>query len=224
VRFSFRPLRGLSIAVLLALALLLQLGKWQWSRYEEKLAAAHAGIKHVTLVSFDPVPDQIQLVYAIYNGQPAWRVFAPVKVDAAYTFVDAGVLPGVKPPDWRSVKAPFDYKAAVRGVPITPRGPSLFAAPPDKAKHLWYQVNLPAMVKAVGGKAGPPYYVAIPYIGANGALIDNPYALPNEGDTLPPERHWGYALTWWGLAAALVSVYIAYHIKAGRLSFRRPGA
>lgn len=221
---SFRPLRALTFVALLALALLLQLGKWQWERYEEKRGAADRGIERVTLVSFEPVPDQIQLVYSIYQGQPAWRVFAPVKTDNSYTFVDAAVIPGATPPDWRTIKPPFDYAAAVRGVPVRPGGASLFAGRPDAAKHVWYQVDLPAMVKAVGGQAGPDYYVAIPYVGADGALIDNPYAQPNGGDELPPERHMGYAITWWGLAAALLAVYIAFHIKAGRLSFRRRGA
>ena len=78
------------------------------------------------------------------------------------------------------------------------------------------------MTKAVGGEYGPGYYLAIPYVGANGSLTDNPYAKPNAGDPLPPERHLGYALTWWGLALALVVIYVIYHIRAGRLSFSRP--
>jgi surfeit locus 1 family protein len=207
---------------LLALALLLQLGHWQWNRFQEKRAAAHAGLQHVTLVSFEPVPDQLQLVYTVHNGGPAWRVFAPVRSDRETTFIDAAVIPGVTPPDWRTIKPPFDYKAAVRGVPVKPPPASIFAAPPDPKAHVWYQVNLPAMVKAVGGAAGPAYYLAIPYVGENGSLVENPYAQPNAGDPLPPERHMGYAITWWGLAAALVGVYLALHIKAGRLSFGRP--
>ena len=61
------------------------------------------------------------------------------------------------------------------------------------------------------------YYVALPYIGATGAAEPNPFAQPGGSDVLPPERHLGYALTWWGLAGALVGVYLAFHARQGRL-------
>jgi surfeit locus 1 family protein len=37
---------------------------------------------------------------------------------------------------------------------------------------------------------------------------------------LPPQRHFGYAITWWGLAIALIGVYLAFHYQKGRLRFR----
>ena len=39
-------------------------------------------------------------------------------------------------------------------------------------------------------------------------------------DSLPPQRHFGYAITWWGLAIALLAVYLAFHHQKGRLRFR----
>lgn len=217
---KFRPLPGLTLVVVLALALLAQLGNWQWARYQEKKAARDSGIQSITLVSFEPVKGQIQLVYGLSGGQPVWRIFAPVRSENAYTFIDVGAVPGLKPPDWRTIKEPFDGSAAIRGVPVKTRPPGFGAAAPDKAHHVWYAIDLPAMVKAVGGKAGPSYYVAVPYIGPNGATTPNPYAAANAGDPLPPERHLGYAITWWGLAAALLGVYVVFHLKAGRLRLR----
>ena len=64
-------------------------------------------------------------------------------------------------------------------------------------------------------------YVAVPYVGADGRAEPNPFAGAAARDPLPPERHLGYAITWWGLAAALVGVYLAYHLRAGRLVVRR---
>jgi surfeit locus 1 family protein len=216
----FRPLPILTLAALFSIALLVSLGNWQWQRYQEKLKAKDAGIQRVTLVSFEPVKGQIQLVYGLANGQPVWRIFAPVNSDGAYTFIDVGAVPGLEPPDYKTIKEPFDGAAALRGTPVTPHRPSLFAPKADPARHVWYAIDLPAMVKAVGGKAGPAYYVAAPYIGPDGSTTPNPYAAPNAGDPLPPERHMGYAITWWGLAAALAGVYVVYHLKAGRLRLR----
>ena len=48
---------------------------------------------------------------------------------------------------------------------------------------------------------------------------ENPYATLTGRDPLPPERHFGYALTWWGMALGLIGVYIAFHRSQGRLRF-----
>jgi surfeit locus 1 family protein len=219
----FRPLRLLTLACLLTVVGLIQLGQWQWTRYQDKKAAETRGIERTTLVSFTPLNDQIQLVYGVANGQGVWRVFVPVKSGERYTFIDVAAIASVNPPDWKTIKPPFQGEAAIQGVPVRPHAPPPFTPSPDKAKHVWYAVDLPAMVKAVGGEYGPPFYIAVPYVRANGALTDNPFAQPNAGDTLPPERHLGYAVTWWGLAAALVVIYVVYHLRAGRLSFPRRG-
>lgn len=219
----FRPLRLLSLACLLVAITLIQLGQWQWERYQDKKGAATRGIERATLVSFTPLNDQIQLVYGMADGQAVWRVFVPVKQDERFTFIDVAAIPGVNPPDWKTIKSPFQGETAIQGVPVTPHGPSMFTPSPNKEKRVWYAVDLGAMVKAAGGEYGPPYYIAVPYVGADGSLTENPFARPNGGDTLPPERHLGYAVTWWGLAAALVVIYVVYHLRAGRLSFPRRG-
>jgi surfeit locus 1 family protein len=218
---TFRPLRLLTVSCLLVFVVLVQLGQWQWMRYEEKREAGARGVERITLVSFTPVPDQTQLVYGVIEGQPVWRVFVPVRSGERFTFIDVDAIPGPNPPDWRTIKSPFQGEAAIQGVPVKPPRPSPFAPAPDKEKHVWYAVDLPAMTEAVGGEFGPPHYIAVPHVGADGALKPNPYAEANSGDPLPPERHMGYAITWWGLAAALLVIYVIYHIRAGRLSFSR---
>ena len=64
----------------------------------------------------------------------------------------------------------------------------------------------------------------IRFVSENGPyLIDNPYARLRLDDELPPQRHFGYAITWWGLAMALIGVYLAFHHQKGRLRFRNEG-
>jgi len=50
-------------------------------------------------------------------------------------------------------------------------------------------------------------------------MIDNPQADSALADPLPPARHLGYALTWWGMALALLIMYFVYHAGVGRLTF-----
>jgi cytochrome oxidase assembly protein ShyY1 len=66
------------------------------------------------------------------------------------------------------------------------------------------------------------YYIAAPYVGADGRAVANPFALAPGADPLPPERHLGYALTWYGLAVVLLAVYFAFHVSVGRLVFHLP--
>ena len=49
----------------------------------------------------------------------------------------------------------------------------------------------------------------------------NPGGWPKGGQTVATFRneHLQYAITWFGLAAVLFGVYIAYHISRGRLKF-----
>jgi len=218
----FRPLPIMTAFSVVALVILILLGDWQWRRYHEKLAARAHPPPATIIAEATPLPGKIQLVYALNDQGPAWRVFAPVAHDGQITFVESGANSGLKPPDWRSIPEPFAGAAiALKGVKIIPPTGGWGASPPDRAAHVWYGADLRAMGQAVGLRNVTPYYLALPYVGRNGALIPNPFASPYASDPLPPERHLGYALTWWGLAGALVAVYAAFHIRAGRLALAR---
>ena len=66
------------------------------------------------------------------------------------------------------------------------------------------------------------YYITSSYVGPDGRAVSNPFALAPGADVLPPARHLGYAITWYGLALVLLAIYFAYHSSVGRLSFRPP--
>ena len=69
------------------------------------------------------------------------------------------------------------------------------------------------------------YYIASGYVGADGRAVANPFALAPGADVLPPARHLGYAITWYGLAVVLIAIYFAYHASVGRFGFAsRPRA
>jgi surfeit locus 1 family protein len=150
-------------------------------------------------------------------------VFAPVRYGDQTVFVDVAHAPGAAPPDWRVIEPPPALAAAraVTGIRITPRAKSAFAARGDAEAHVWYEVDLPAMAASSGLADVASYYIAMPYVSAAGQAEPNPFAGVAARDPLPPERHLGYAVTWWGLAAALVGVYLAFHARAGRLVLTR---
>jgi|GEM_PF-3158626 len=107
----------------------------------------------------------------------------------------------------------------------------------DPSTGFWYWLDAKAMAAAISDPAWRTvngaraietgYYAAAltlcDYSKSSDGLscepTGNPRANP-KADTLSPERHLGYVITWWGLAVALVGVYLALHARAGRLSFR----
>jgi surfeit locus 1 family protein len=219
MRVRLNPLPVLTVLTVIAFAALIVLGQWQWARYEEKRLLKATVPDVVALEPFTPLPDSRQLVFGIREGAPGWRVFEPVRYGDRTVFVDVGYIAGFDAPDWRAIppaKALAEARA-VSGEVVRPKPPSALAPKADPARRLWYQVDLAAMAAAAGLTGAETYYVAMPYIGPTGAAETNPFAHVGVSEALPPERHLGYAVTWWGLAAALVGVYLAFHARQGRL-------
>lgn len=221
----FRPLPMLTILAIVAFALLALLGRWQWQRYEEKLEEASAPPIEMTIASYRPIEEGLALVYGVKDGEPGWRVFAPVLYGEENLFVDAAYIPGAAEPDIRTLRFPasLTLNAPISGAVIRPppqqSGP--LATPPKIPDRLWYSVNLDEMASAAGLRSVADYYLATDYIGEDGRPVPNPFAQAN-ADPMPPARHLGYAATWWGLAIVLVGIYFAYHVSVGRLSFAPP--
>lgn len=213
---TFRPLPILSLFCAATFALLLLLGQWQWTRFEEKRAAAAIEPPTVALVVERSYPERAQYVFGAWRGRGGWRAFVPVETAEGVVFVDVGFVAGVTPPE-----APPDVPSPgpLTGVRLVPSAPGAFANPPDLTRRAWYHPDLEAMGRAAGFDAVAPWALALPYRDEAGDLQSNPF-LPG-ADPLPPERHFGYALTWWGLAAALLVMYLVFHARVGRLRFGR---
>ncbi len=220
----FRPLLIMSGIALLAFALMLFAGRWQWDKFQAKRAAADEPVPEMTIASYEPLPEGLQLVHGLRDGVEGWRVFAPVRAGDQIVFIDCDFVLGTNAPNWREVRlcAALRFNAPVRGASLRPEPAPPFAIPPNPLERRWYNVDLGAMARAAGLTNVADYYLASAYVGADGRATPNPFARAPGADPLPPERHLGYALTWWGLAAALLGVYLAYHVNVGRLKFVAP--
>lgn len=220
----FRPLLFMTLLAGLALFGLLLLGRWQWERYEQKRAAASEPVAQMTIANYEPLPEGLQLVHGIRNGQEGWRVFAPVRNGEEVVFVDCDFVSGPTTPNWHEIRlcGALRFNAPVQGASIRPGPPAPLAPAPNPLARAWFDVDLDAMGRTAGLEHVADYYVAAAYVGADGRAAPNPFALPAGVDPLPPERHLGYALTWWGLAAVLIVIYFAYHVSVGRLKFVMP--
>ncbi|HYD87284.1 MAG TPA: SURF1 family cytochrome oxidase biogenesis protein [Vitreimonas sp.] len=222
----FRPLLLMSVAAVLAFAALLLLGRWQWERYELKKALAEEPVPEMTIANYQPIAEGMQFVHGVRTDtrEQGWRVFAPVQYGDTVVFVDADFVPGVEPPSADEVRVPALLRlgAPISGASIRPEEAGPFTLAPRPLQRLWFAIDLPAMGRNAGLENVADYYVASAYVGADGRATANPFALATGADTLPPERHMGYAITWYGLAIVLIVIYFAYHASVGRLSFAPP--
>jgi surfeit locus 1 family protein len=226
---------ALTLFTLAAFAILISLGVWQlqrrdWkndlmTRFEEALAKppvpyeppqpnANEHAREFTRVeasgTFEnantvkmlvPAPDEVR---AQTQDGFGYLVFMPLKTSNGVVFVDRGFGP-------RSVVDQGGVpggEATVTGIVRLSARPGWITPAPDLAKRLFFSAEIPEMAKAAGLAA--PGTVTSEYIEAEPSPQAREWPKPRDPHELLasiPNRHLEYALTWFGLAAALLGVY-----------------
>lgn len=223
----FRPLPVLTAFTLVSLAILVMLGNWQYGRYSDKLSREDEPAWPSQTLTFELVGDPnapLQQVYGIADGEAIWRRFAPAeRMDSNATVLLAvDAVGGVNP-----VPAVIgDYGTIEKEVRIFERvGRASARNRPETNTWFVFDRNGLMAQYALSGE-GVPVAEPVELLISNSEDLSrsrttvNPYGAPKPIDPLPPQRHLGYALTWWGLAAALFVIYWVFHASRGRLKFR----
>ncbi|MEL6781909.1 MAG: SURF1 family cytochrome oxidase biogenesis protein [Pseudomonadota bacterium] len=227
---TFKPYPIMTVGVLAALAVLLWLGDWQWDKFRsglEQEAAPPPSYETVTVLVEAERGGVARQVYGLIDSEAVWRRYVPGRVDGigepVLTLWDA--TSGPEP-----VELPLFGLGAIErpsAVFVRPVKRGAFTAPDDIENNRWYTFDGAALIETYGYDADPETRVVEPAEVTVRMMDDlsrkriaiNPYVTIERIDTLPPQRHLGYALSWWGLAAALVGVYLAFHGAKGRLRF-----
>lgn len=226
----FRPYPVLTLFALASLAVLIMLGNWQYGRYAEKIGREETPERAPEIVSVSVetrTGRPAQNVYGAADSEPLWRRYVPGRIN------------GVGEPVlimWDAIGGPEPVALSVAGLGTVERESRVFVRTDQRPRfgqrnkpeeNLWYAFDGPEILSAFGYEADTVRVVEpVQMTVRNGADVSqtrqtaNPYASPKPIDPLPPQRHLGYALTWWGLAAALIGVYFALHAARGRLRLR----
>lgn len=230
----FRPMPILSVLTLASLVFLTLLGNWQYARYTEKMAQKPlAGmVQNISMVeaTIDTANrGQVQQLYGTIDGEPVWRRYAPAYLvdggDLVMVLVDAT---GGPQPVARDIAGLDEDYARKANIVLRPVRRGALSASDDADNNIWYAPDALGMVTRLSYSAEAVAFVEpVQVMVRNSAdmmqvrVADNPYLMGETIDPLPPERHFGYALTWWGMAIGLLAVYFAFHHSQGRLRFRR---
>lgn len=140
---------------------------------------------------------------------PGFNVYTPLELSGqtGVVFVNRGYVPErLKDPAARAEgQVPRDVE--IVGLLRAPGGKGSFTPDNDPAGNLWFWRDLPALALSAFGEPGR---AVVPFVvDAEGAA---PGGAPKGGATLVnlPNRHFEYALTWFGLAATLAAIFVAY--------------
>ena len=218
------------IAFLLALAILLSLGTWQVRRLHWKeqlladmaarrvaapvaLADIEAMVKRGEDIEYRPVTvsgtfanNKERHFFATWRGRTGYHVYTPLRLaDGRFLFVNRGFTPfEAKEPEMRK-QGQLTGVQRVTGLARArlAEKPSSIVPENDLAKNIFYWKDLDAMAASTGIAADRlvPFFV-------DAGDAPNPKGLPIGAVTQfdLPNNHLQYAVTWYGLAAALAGV------------------
>jgi surfeit locus 1 family protein len=220
---------GKALILLVALAILVSLGTWQVRRLHwkeglladiaerqsappapladiERMAATGGDIEYrVVTANGRYLNDKERHFFATYEGQPGFHIYTPLQLaDGRYLFVNRGFVPyDAKDPAKRAEGQPAgDNK-------VTGLARARLSAQPsgipdnDLVKNIFYWKDLDAMADS----DGLPRDKVLPFF-IDADKTPNPGGVPIGGVTIVdlPNDHLQYAITWYGLAAALVAI------------------
>jgi surfeit locus 1 family protein len=228
-----RRLRGPVIGATCLFALLIGLGVWQLQRLTWKegilarIAAAEAGPASPLDPSGPPPSSYAKVratghfapgVVALYGADVRDTKFGPVLgADEIAALIRPGGPPLLVDRGWVSTTgnatppAPSPGEVSVEGYIRPPDRRGFFSPSDNLATRRFFTLDSLKIGAALGVPSAAPYVlVALGPPGEDGAPIPATH-LPR-----PPNDHLSYAVTWFGLAAALLVMFVIWFRKARR--------
>lgn len=145
-------------------------------------------------------------IFTSRRGRPGYLVLTPFEWRNAKTvWINRGFVPeALREPDERRSSL-LQGDVEVQGIIRATESAGWFSPGPDRDKRIWYTIDLAAITESVKIDVDKTHFV-------EADRTPNPGGWPQGRDAKEfiraiPNKHFEYALTWFGLAAGLCIVY-----------------
>ena len=234
---KFRPFFWPTFFTVPAVVLLISLGTWQLSRlaektelieqFEQRSNASAISIfqvsKPVEGFEFQRVvakgkylnQSEIYLTGRTYEGNAGFHVVTPFSTSDGVILINRGwVSEAYREPSTRPFSL-IEGETLVEGILRLPGRKGYFVPENEPEAGFWFTLKPAEIARHLKQKDMiKNYYIDVI---RTGDIITLPIAAEVNIDV--PNSHFNYALTWFGLALALIGVYLAFHYQNGRLHF-----
>jgi surfeit locus 1 family protein len=236
-----------AVMTVVGVAFLIGLGNWQMRRlaWKEGLLAAIAERTHADPVPLatvearaaegaDPEYTRVKVEGRLLNDHeldfydfdeklgPGYHIVTPLKrADGSIVFINRGFVPlELKDPAKRAA-GQLGGDVTIIGLVRRPTAAGVFTPDNDRTKNVWYWYDLDAMAAAA---LGPEKGRIVPLIVDAEAEPAPPGGFPKGGTTrlTLPNRHFEYAMTWYGLACGFAIVFLAFAVTRWHESGSEP--
>ncbi len=226
---KLRSLLGPGLTTLVMLGVLIGLGVWQIERlqWKTRLLAAidRAEAAPAVPLPADPSPfakvivsgrfrTDLQATYGVtVRDTPAGPemgsdLLVPLeRADAAPILVDRGWVPEARGGAIALPTGPVSVQGFIR----PDEKPRWYSPADDPVERRFYTLDPPAIGAALGLPQAAPFTLV-----ALGSPPPEHYPAPARDLPRPPNNHLAYAVTWFGLAAALLVIFFVYARKVFR--------
>ena len=233
----FRPLFWPTFFTIPAVILLISLGSWQLSRLAEKmeLIAQFEQRSNASAISIFQVSkpiegfefqrivakgkylhqSEIYLTGRTYEGNAGFHVVTPFSTSDGVILINRGwVSEAYREPSTRPFSL-IEGETLVEGILRLPGRKGYFVPENEPEAGFWFTLKPAEIAQHLKQEDMiKNYYIDVI---RTGDIITLPIAAEVNIDV--PNSHFNYALTWFGLALALIGVYLAFHYQNGRLYF-----
>ncbi len=229
----FRPSLWPTVMTLVCLPILVALGTWQlermsWKqdlidRIEERMSAAPTPLpariddpqaweyRRVSLTGTFRHDQEMPVTPRTYQGKLGYHLVTPLdRPDGTTVLVDRGWVPVDRRDQATRPETLVQGTVTLEGLGRITRPAGWLQPESEPEKNAWYHVDADEMARHIGRPVSPVYVDA--------AMGPDPQAFPIGGRTIVsmPNNHLQYVVTWYGLAATLLVIYVVSQ-------WRRPG-
>lgn len=186
------------------------------SRGSGQRLGAHGEVDFVRVQAACPSLEQTPTLrlYAVLGGVMGRRLITACPIEAGpyrSILVDRGFAADGGAPGREAAAPAAPLTSPIVGVLRVPERANWMTLPNKPGANDWRFRDIPAMAAALKAPAPAPVFLMLESPAPPGGQPPRPAAIPTD----IPNNHLGYALTWFGLAAGLVGVYVA-SLRRGR--------